>query len=254
MLPTGYLFCPIPEYVDGNTVAMNGWFAARSSGNQRDIEFLSNTNVSTAITGLNGLETGVVAANTWYTLKAVRTYDNSSQGFVWSLNNSSADVTLGGTVYRVRALPFTVRTDANAVILPFVVAGGWPYQPEIRYTTVKTGAYTTKLATEADTRVLINGGGNWPNASTVACSSYVPSVSRIAHLALQGVGGGGAQFYLLSQHDADANTGMSQWNDPSIAQDRLYMTAYLDATRSFRYKTTGGGWTVAVLGYTITTI
>jgi hypothetical protein len=251
-LPTGHLFCPIPEYVDGNTVSLNGWFAARAMGNQRDFEFLSAASVTTATTGLNGLETGVVSPNTWYTLKAVRSYDATSQGFVWSLNNSTSDVTLGGTTYRVRPLPLTVRTDANGAILPFVVAGGWPYQPEIRYTTVKTGYYTTKLATEADTRVLVNGAGGWPNPVTVACSSFVPSTARIAHLALQGVGGGGAQFYLLSQHDADANTGISQWNDPAGAQHRYYMTTLLDSTRSLRYKTTGGGWTIAVLGYTIT--
>jgi hypothetical protein len=251
-LPAGYLSVPVPEYVDGTTVAMNGWCAVKSAGNQRDIEFTASALVSTATVGLNGLEAGVVAPNTWYTLKAVRSYDATSQGYVWSLNNSTADVTVGGTVYRVRALPFTVRTDANGAILPFAVVGGWPYQPEIRYTTVKTGFYTTKLATEADTRVLVNGSGGWPNPMTVACGSFVPSVARVAHLALQGTGGGGAQFYLLSQHDADANTGVSQWNDPSVAQHRLYMSTLLDSSRSFRYKTTGGGWTVAVMGYTIT--
>jgi hypothetical protein len=253
-LPTAYMQLPIPEYVDGTTVRVYGWCAIRLANNQEDIEFLQTANISTATVGLNGLETGTVASNTWYTLKALRSLDGTSAGFVLGTASSNNDVTLGATVYKARRLPLTVRTDANGAILPFVVAGGWPYQPDIRYTTVKTGAYTTKLATEADTRILIAGTPNPTDPVTVACGAYVPTVSRIAHLCFQGVGGGGAQLYVLSAHDDNANTGYSLWNDPSNAVDRHYLSVALDGSRNIRYKATGGSWTVSVMGYTITTV
>jgi hypothetical protein len=99
-----------------NTMIDIGAGAARDSTNVNDIVVNTTTSIiNTAVNGLNGLDTGTLAASTWYAIWAISSSNNkASPGFLLSLSYSAP--TLPFAYDSIRRIG-SVLTDGSSHIL-----------------------------------------------------------------------------------------------------------------------------------------
>jgi hypothetical protein len=107
-----------PTWESNNTVNMP---ALRCLNSTRAVEIAtSSATLNFATTGLNGLDTGSLVANTWYYIWAILNPTTGATGFLASTSSTSPTMPSGFTVRRL--LPFPVRTwVATATLRPFVM-------------------------------------------------------------------------------------------------------------------------------------
>ena len=156
----------------------------RSSDDTNNIIADANITVSLQTVGANGLDTGAIAANTWYYLYFIK---NSSTGAVAGLfstvnESASGSVTLPTGYDKKRQLKLAVRTNSNPYILPFV---HYPAENRIMYLDYFFGANSTAYNHFV------------PAAGTVSLASWVPPISTTAIMGVSGyVGGSGVPGYI----------------------------------------------------------
>ncbi len=109
------------NYVGNTTFTVNSG-ACRDNTNSVDISVTATTTtVNTAVNGLNGLDTGSLAASTWYYVYAIMdTTFNNPSGFILSISASSP--TLPGNYQAYRFIG-TILTDSSSYIIKFTQIG-----------------------------------------------------------------------------------------------------------------------------------
>ena len=134
---------------------------ARNSSNENDIILLSAVALNAATNGINGLDTGSLAASTLYALYAVgdSTFNNDP-GVVLSLSASAPLLPVGYDMYRLIGY---LRTDGSSHFL----AGYWSGSSNER-----TFVYDVPIATAVT-------AGSSATYAAVDLSTFVPAVQNV---------------------------------------------------------------------------
>ncbi|WMU93393.1 hypothetical protein EMOOHJMP_00200 [Microcystis phage MaAM05] len=169
-----------PLYESSGAIRLKSGLRARNSTNQTDIELAADAVVSLDSSGLNGLDTGTKAANTWYYLYLVKRNIDGTTGAVFSTVNevSGGNITLPTGYDLKRQLPLAVRTDASGNIMPFYISTGWPYRPSIKYRVVILPVNQPP----ATGQPIVLDGGTASTYTDVSLANFVPPISTQALL------------------------------------------------------------------------
>lgn len=120
--------------LEGSIAGMNPWLEpggaqttvwvspgiCRNGDNDGWINFTSNKSVNLATTGAGGLDTGSIAANTWYYIYAIKNLITGATAGLASTSNSSPTMPSGYTKKRRIG---TARSDSSSKIRPFYCWG-----------------------------------------------------------------------------------------------------------------------------------
>lgn len=236
----------IVQYSTANRVIIKPG-VARDSENIELMEVISDITVDISTSGVNGLDTGTEATSTWYYLWLIK---NTSTGNVAGLlSTSSSTPTLPSGYNKKRLLPIAVRNDGSSNIIPFVIANGWPYRPQILYNVA-----FTDIGTAAGTTLVLNGG-TATTFTAVALSSFVPPISKYAILNTIG------QYTATNRSIFLRSTGVSH-NGYSIrvtsSSPLIFIERELEtnASQQVDYKIEGSGanLTMDVIGFIVTEV
>jgi hypothetical protein len=146
-----------------NTMIDIGAGAARDSTNVNDIVVNTTTSIiNTAVNGLNGLDTGTLAASTWYAIWAISSSNNkASPGFLLSLSYTAP--TLPFAYDSIRRIG-SVLTDGSSHILKFYSFGARG-APIVFWDAVFTS---------------LNAAGHASTYSAVSLATAIPPSSQVA--------------------------------------------------------------------------
>jgi hypothetical protein len=171
---------PAPLYESSGAIRLKSGLRARNSTNQTDIELAADITLSLDSSGLNGLDTGTKAANTWYYVYLVKRNIDGTTGAVFSTVNevSGGSITLPTGYDLKRQLPLAVRTDASSNIMPFYISTGWPYRPSIKYRVVILPVNQPP----ATGQPIVLDGGTASTYTDVSLANFVPPISTQALL------------------------------------------------------------------------
>ncbi|WP_303673474.1 hypothetical protein [Vampirovibrio chlorellavorus] len=169
-----------PLYESSSAIRLKNGLRARNSTNQTDIELAADVVLSLDSSGLNGLDTGTKAANTWYYVYLVKRNIDGTTGAVFSTANevSGGSITLPTGYDLKRQLPLAVRTDGSSNIIPFYITTGWPYRPAIKY---RVTILPLNL-TPATGQTIVLDAGTASTYTDVSLASFVPPISTQAIL------------------------------------------------------------------------
>lgn len=119
-LPANYHDVRI-DYTDTNTITVLAGSRVRSSDDTTDIIFSANLTCALDVSGVNGLDTGSEAANTWYYLYAIYNPATLTSARLFSTVNEavSGSITLPSGFTKKRQLRIAVRNNASSDIIPF---------------------------------------------------------------------------------------------------------------------------------------
>lgn len=248
-----------PVYINATTWQLPAGFAWRDRTNTYTIEIpVGGLNVDISTSGLGGLDTGVVAVSTPYTLYLIGDDDGILDGSaVWSAEfNEAVGPTLPAGYDHWKKTTLSVVTDSAGNFTRLKLAGGWPYSPQYLYD-VKLAYFNTPAAPSylpGATSVLSQGQA--VVYTDVNCQAFMPPDSREASL------------YILTEH---AGTGTAYYNIKEkggatdylevVASTSFYwheVTCPTDTAQTIQYQQsfdTGGGldniW-IDIRGYRVT--
>lgn len=232
---TQYRAGGLPIWQSASTVRIPAGYTASDDTARRVIKVGANVDVSLAVSGAGGLDTGSEASNTWYYLWLLE--GGSGVTGVFSTSATAPTLPSGYNSFKHR-IPCAFRNNGSSDIVPVrhVGAGRWEYQ------TLGYRGTTTGQPTEVLTGV--NTGGAFTSASL---ASFVPPLSTVAHL---GLVNNTSAFTFMTRPTGSSIAGI---NSLSLAQD---YTASLDnvvtdASQSIDYYTDGGSWRVLVKGFSL---
>lgn len=241
--PARYQASTAPVYASATTCTL-ATLACRDSTNTTDITKATSTTLTLTASGLNGLDTGSRAANTWYYVYAIAQAAGASPGVICSTVNEaiSGSITLPSGYTVKRQLPFAFRTDASSNMLAWRVGEGWPHRPVIWYDTIlddDTAASTTRIL----------ASGNATSYTAVSAAAYVPPISQLAffkptnavntgaYIRLRPTGGGGyVQLYGWVQRYTDI------------------VPCGTNSSQSIDYLVSASSYHVAVAGFVVTEV
>jgi len=174
--PTGYHGSAAPIWVSNTTFTV-AFVRERDGTDAKNIAVTGSTTVDISTNGLNGLDTGSVAANTFYYLYAISKADASLPGLILSTVNESASgtITLPATYTLKRQLPFWVLTDSASHIITFSVGAGWPRQPYIWYRTIQT-LWTGSGFNSS----IVESTPSFSGGTATITNSYIPPICKRA--------------------------------------------------------------------------
>lgn len=134
---------------------------ARDSSNVNDIVLSGSVTMNAAVNGINGLDTGSLAANTLYAIYAVGdSSENNASGAVISANLSAPLMPVGYDMYRLIGY---VRTDGSSHFL----LGYWSGSANER-----VFVYDVPIATAVT-------AGNSATYAAVTLATFVPAVQNV---------------------------------------------------------------------------
>lgn len=237
--PKNYISGALPVYASASTFTV-AYFSVRNSGDNGNIEKTTSTTVNIATSGLNGLDTGAEANNTWYYLYAIT--NGVTPGLILSATNEavSGSITLPGGYTRKRQLPFAVRNDASGNFIPFYCGGSLA---------ALECYYRVHLAAHGEavgpTNVL--DGGTSGSYADVDLSAYVPGISNLAILKAGFSHSTTGLTYIRQNGDSTDGFGLRVAGSAQIAETTLHMQT--DSSRIIEYKATAGSLDLAVEGW-----
>lgn len=219
----------VPFYIHGLNIA------ARTSGdvftiypgvcvNDAEDTYISsssNITVYNNTTGANALDTGTIAANTWYNAFLIYNPTTETTAGLFSTSRTSPTMPSGYTKKRFIG---SLRTDGDADFLYGETQGYGP---------------TKCMLYEELVSVLVAGTEtDWTN---VSCSDYIPD-------------GAMTGYFRVSQ---GASSGVVFFKDPDATRNWIYLDKYqttircgLDSSRNIAYRVTGSGsGNIGILGY-----
>lgn len=169
-----------PLYETSSAIKLKSGLRARNSTNQTDIELTADVTLILDSSGLNGLDTGTKASNSWYYVYLVKRSVDDTTGAVFSTTNevNGGSITLPTGYDLKRQLPLAVRTDASGNIIPFYICMGWPYRPAIKYRVT----ILPLNQTPATGQPIVLDAGTASSYTDVSLASYVPPISTQAIL------------------------------------------------------------------------
>jgi hypothetical protein len=168
--PTNYIENLIMTYQTGTTLLVQDG-SCRDSTDSFDMELTGAPLNNNAVNGVNGLDVGAIANNTWYYLHVIAAIDGSSvTATLLSLSAGAPTLPAGYDIFRRIGV---VRVNNVGSYLKFWQAWTgidrfYRYDEEIN------------LAGTNDIRVLFNGSAIVFTA--VSCVTAIPPVSRLAYL------------------------------------------------------------------------
>ena len=233
----GYISTPVPAYASTRTVTVNGDAVAKSGDNLYNLSATGNHTVTLNSTGVDGLATGTVAANTWYYLYLITKDDGTGGGYVWSTTQNANSFVISTITYRARQLPLAVRTDASSNILPFGMIAWAGRSSHTRYATQLNGS--TSGLTGSTTLIGLISSATY---SAFSLASFVPPSSTVATLFGYARGGGGVLFRTTggtAEYIFDLTSATLGREFPVIT----------NASQSIDARVTINGYDIAVTGY-----
>ena len=175
-LPKKTLLGGAPQWVSGSEILIPAGCSGLDSTGSTWFELNADTAVNLNTTGELGLDVGTLAADSWYYLYICQ--GDSGATVVASLNANEPIKPTGYEDFQ-RKLPFAMKTDSAALLIPFYVAAGWPYQPQINWQGIYRPLAIDKTvrADEIDTRVVTGGVATTRTAAD--CSAWLPENASI---------------------------------------------------------------------------
>ena len=202
----------------------------------------SSATLNFATTGLNGLDTGSIASNTWYYIYAILNPTTLATGYLASTSASSPTLPSGFTKFRLLT---AVTTLAGSAVLDNVAWFDWGNKHTVQYDNTTT-----------DKSVLVTG--NATSFTTVSASAVAPVGATSLFVGIyEGTSNGDRQLY-LRRTGSGVSTGRRVHNfyddNPSFT-NAYYVPAEigLNSSRQFDYRVsgTGVGSTIWATGYTM---
>lgn len=222
-LPTNYHDVRI-NYTDANTITVLAGSRVRSSDDTTDIIFSANLTCALNVSGVNGLDTGSEASNTWYYLYAIYNPTTLTSARLFSTVNEavSGSITLPSGFTKKRQLKFAVRNNASGDILPFSYrsldafirfqnfeTGVSPYRVYSGAATSWTGVSLATLAPPISTTVQLQSLYASDSAGTLGRSAFLRKTGTSLTTGIQ-IGSTALSFESsLFVWDADTNSSQS---------------------------------------------
>ena len=219
-----------PEWLTNTTISMKALNCLDSL--RTSLITCSSSTLNFATTGLNGLDTGSIASNTWYYIYAILNPTTLATGYLASTSASSPTLPSGFTKFRL--LPFVVKTNSGSATLQSFTM----YHSD--------GLLRCEwLASRVD-EVLITQSMGSATPYVVDASSSVPPICNGLNAKLfariyQDTGGSGS-WSRLSIDPSTAGNWVSFATSPWVAE-RLADIPLYPTTRQFRIRNdaSGGG-------------
>ncbi len=230
-LPTGYMAGPPVEYVSATQVKIPAGFRARSSDDTADMIASADLTCDITASGAGGVVDGTESSNQWWYVYMTEDTDTDTESCVLSTTNEAASgtITLPTDHDVKRQLPIAIRNNASSNFIPFIVAGGWPFQPFIKY----TNTYLGHSNVAADTAVLSASSGA-TTYTDVDCTSFIPPISTIGHFNALFSRSVTSYHYVRPNGDTTDGEGFMTTSDGSIAQRTFFMKT--DSSQLVEYK------------------
>jgi hypothetical protein len=248
-LPTRYQATAKPVYVNANTFTVAS-ISCRDGADSKNLIKTTSTTVNTTVTGFNGILGGGLAANTWYNLYAIS--DGKTTGLALSTRNVAGGESLinlpDGYTY-FRQLPFALKTDASANILPFLVSD-------------KTIFYRDFDPTVGPYNMLTNGAATSFAGSGVNVGGAVPDIARVFKLWCQFDSSDGSKGYLRVGNTSSAGVAIGASSNIVAGAGSVIATSIIDwqlagTNKTVEYRTSNaatGFMSLAVQGFTVTEV
>lgn len=188
--PEYFIGGPPPVYTSASSITLpTGLIAFDSTGNTK-LQITTDQELSLSASGINGLDAGSEANDTFYYAYLIGDSSgiNPAVGILSITNEattSSGEITLPSGYDVKRQLPLALKNDINGDLLPFYIAGGWPFRTEVMYE-VELSEYN--ITTPGPTN--IEDGFAQSSFTDVDCSTFVPEISTLVSLHACGSSGG----------------------------------------------------------------
>jgi hypothetical protein len=227
-----------PVWASGTTLTMGSLNCMDSL--RTTLITCASTTLNFGTTGLNGLDAGSIASNTWYYIYAILNPTTLATGYLASTSATAPTMPSGFTI---RRLLTAVTTLAGSAVLDNVAWFNWGNKHTVQYDN-----------TTADKVVL--SGGNATSFTTVSASAVAPVGATYLFLGIyEGTSNGDRQLY-LRRTGSGVSTGRRVHNfydDHSAYTNAYYVPAEigLNSSRQFDYRVsgTGVGSTIWATGY-----
>ena len=219
----------------------------------------SSATLNFATTGLNGLDAGSIASNTWYYIYAILNPTTLATGFLASTSASSPTLPSGFTKFRL--LPLAVKTKTGSAVLMRFSVTQWGTLPTVRWMDAwdtEWAAGTPFLAQSTMDNTYILSSGNSTSFVDVSTASFCPPFSKRAevNISLDASGATGNQFAYIRQKGTDTNAqGQLYWRNPPVDIGLYKSLVYMDSAGLLQYKVTSQvGLYIGITAYQVTEV
>ena len=219
----------------------------------------SSATLNFATTGLNGLDTGSIASNTWYYIYAILNPTTLATGYLASTSASSPTLPSGFTKFRL--LPLAVKTKTGSAVLMRFSVTQWGTLPTVLWDdaflpALSTGGAVNSSASSDDVLQVLNAGTS-TSWATISCSSFVPSFSRSA-LSRVLLSSSGDRYIQIKKVESPTTnfTGKVYWSNLSVSLVPYEVWLELNGSQQFAYliSSAGGTGNIYIGGYTVTEV
>ncbi|HYF35450.1 MAG TPA: hypothetical protein VD994_09190 [Prosthecobacter sp.] len=243
----------VPYYNDANSWIFPSGMSALSSDGAMTITLAADQTCSLAAAGVNGLDTGAEANNTFYFAYLIGNHLDGvtyPPRVLWSANATTP--TLPANYTKSRRLNFAVLNDGSGNLRRQKLSN-WPYATIVEYD-VRTTYSNGSAFVNGDHNVLSAGAAT--SMTDVGLSAYVPSISNKAKLSVMADHNGtGTAYYYLREKGASSNgNSFVAWG--AIMDHNFWLPT--DSSRVIQYQkytdTGGAGPAISldVAGYQVT--
>ena len=236
-LPSNYHDIKL-TYLTAATFQIDAGSRVRSSDDSVDIVFSSNTTVNITTSGVNGLDTGSEAANTWYYLYAIYNPATLTSALILSTVNESdtGSITLPSGYTKKRQLKFAVRNDASSDFKNFEYFnnGKILYNSSSGDGIANWGSVTNTLGAGLTSTSFVD----------LSAAAFIPAVSRLG--IFTGYSGGGDTLYLRKKGLGSNQVAVGTSGSTAVSTTHYGMEVPTDASQVIQYKKSSGIATVGV--------
>lgn len=244
---------PAPVWASTSAITLPAGLYARSDDDTLDMVVGAAITLSLGSTGVNGLDTGTVAAG-WYYVWLISDHTGMLVRAIASLSTTAPTMPAGYS--KKRRLPIALLYESGA-LRKFRVQGGWPYTTEQWYQFGQHGPYTQ--STEGDTKILDNANSNG-SYTTANLGAYVPAISRLSilngSLIYRGGGSDVTDRIKLREKDASFISFEAAAHSNNSSYQATNFIAYVPTNASqqieYRNQTNDGTIDLSVAGYLVT--
>lgn len=242
--PKNYMASQVPTFTSvtadrANQIDIADGIECLADDGSTLISTTSDLSAVLTTSGAGGLDTSTVAANTWYYPWVIA--DSSGTNpvtLLWSVQRkgSGTDPTLPSGYDLKRALPLALYTGVSTLSYPIYVAGGWPFNPEVRYAKTLDG--------NDHTRILFGGAAT--DLTAVSAANAVPPNCNLAEFFAKAseVSTTNETIKVYSVLPNTATTGAMAWfanlqGSGVNARSEAFFKAYTNDSQQIKYEWDG---------------
>lgn len=243
--PQYFIGGPAPSYTSASSITLPSGLIAFDTTGVTKLDVTTDLVLDLTTTGANGLDTGTEAVDTFYYAYLVgdSTGTNPVAGLLSATNEAaSGSITLPSGYDAKHQLPLAIKNDASGNIIPFYVAGGWPFRTEVMYE-VELSEYN--VTTPGPTN--IENGFAQASFTDVDCSDFVPPISTLAKLHACGSSGGDTFRF---RRKGNTNNGWSIRTTSGKLEWDADIEVPTNASQVIQAE--GNTMDIAIAGYTVT--